>query len=94
MINNFEEMILLGDNETTSDIASAQIWFNNMTVFIDFIKSREQSLGNKVRLSAGATIRRTRRSPRAQDKGAHKNYQRGVRNIPRITKERCKTYQN
>ena len=41
--------------------------------------------------SAGATIRRIGRSPRAQDKGGRKDDQVGERNVPKINKEGCKT---
>ena len=44
--------------------------------------------------SAGATIRWTRQSPRAQGKEGRKNYQRRVQKVPKIFKEGCKTYQN
>ena len=56
--------------------------------------------------SAGATIRQTKRSPRAQSKGeGRKNYPRGVQNVSKITKRGvqnlskitkggCKTHQN
>ena len=33
-------------------------------------------------------------SPRVQDKGGRIDNQKGERNIPKITKEGCKTYQN
>ena len=44
--------------------------------------------------SAGATIRRTRWSPRAQAKRGAQKLPRGERNVPKITKEECKTYEN
>ena len=51
-------------------------------------------------LSAGATIRQTRRSPRAQSRGGRKNVQkrgakrtkndqRGLQNLSKIAKEGC-----
>ena len=47
LIQTFEEIILT-DTNLEPDLYVAQEWFNNMTVFIDFIITREQILGDKV----------------------------------------------